>query len=59
MSYLNQNGLEDGNIPKGKACPFLQECGLRNDRCPTQENPKPVNYSCAGARLFSLVREKP
>jgi hypothetical protein len=60
MSYLNQNGLVDGNIPKGQPCPFLEGCGLKNERCPTKDKPNTQHdYSCAGARLHSLIREKP
>lgn len=57
MSYLNANGLKDGNIPAGNACPFLSECGLKFDRCPTSDKPKQVDFSCAAARLFSLTKK--
>lgn len=57
MGYCNSNGLVDGNIPAGKPCPFLDECGLRFDRCPTPDKPKEVDFSCAAARLFSLTKK--
>jgi hypothetical protein len=57
MGYYNENGLVDGNIPIGKACPFIDECKLKMDRCPTQEKPKTVPFSCAAARLHSLLKK--
>lgn len=57
--FLDDNGLVDGNIPKGQACPFLQKCGLRVDGCPTKEKPNNLhNYSCAAARAHSLCRQQ-
>jgi len=59
-SFLDSNGLVDGNIPKGKPCPFLNKCGLRNERCPTEEKPNnEFNYSCAAARAWSLCVYQP
>ena len=61
MDYENANGLVDGNIPAGKACPFLSECNFKEHRlarCPTTEAPKQVDYSCAAARLFSLTKKR-
>lgn len=57
MSYCNENGLVDGNIPAGKPCPFLDECSMKFDRCPTPESTKPVDFSCALARLHSTIAE--
>lgn len=57
-SYLNNNGLEDGNIPVGKPCPFLANCRLRNDSCPNDKNPRTRAYSCAMARLHSMIAEE-
>lgn len=48
--------LVQGLIPKGQPCPFLQDCGLRVGRCPTQEQPKQVDYSCAAARLHDMLK---
>lgn len=56
-NFLNANGLVDGNIPAGKPCPFLKECKMVFDRCPTEDNPKNIDFSCAGARGFSICRE--
>lgn len=63
--YLNANGLVQGLIPEGKGCPFLSQCGLKNERCPTEEKPVPptaysevwkmVGYSCGAARAHSMV----
>lgn len=46
--------LKLGLIPQGEPCPFLSDCGLRIGRCPTKEQPKQVDYSCAAARLWDL-----
>jgi hypothetical protein len=56
-SYLDSNGLEDGKIPAGNCCPAIKECGLRNERCPSESNLLDGPYSCAGARLWSLIRK--
>lgn len=55
MSYLNENGLVDGNIPAGKACPWWKPCNMKVDRCPSEAKPKEVDYSCALARLNSTI----
>lgn len=39
------------------ACPFLDDCLLRSERCPSTEQPKPQPFSCAAARAFSLLLE--
>lgn len=59
LSYLDDNGLVNGDIPKGKACPFLNKCGFKVERCPTKENPKNCDYSCAAARAWSLCAQVP
>jgi hypothetical protein len=57
-NYKNQNGLVNGLIPKGEPCPFLKECGLKNERCPTKAKPNNLyDYSCAAARAWSLIQE--
>ena len=60
LDYLNLNGLVDGLIPIGTACPFTLECELSTPFCPNGSNKK-NHYSCAAARAFSLVslRKKP
>jgi hypothetical protein len=52
----NSNGLIGGNIPAGNSCPFLSECSLRNERCPSAENIKTNDFSCAAARMFSTCK---
>jgi hypothetical protein len=54
IDYLNSNGLIDGNIPKGKPCPWLSQCELRDSNCPTGTN-KNNDFSCGCARAFSLT----
>jgi hypothetical protein len=56
-NYTNSNGLVDGNIPAGQACPFVGECVMKNERCPTEGNVKQCAYSCALARLHSVIAE--
>jgi hypothetical protein len=58
MSYLNTNALVDGNIPAGQSCPFAGECKLIMERCPTEDNLKTVAFSCALARLNSLIKKE-
>lgn len=53
--FRNANGLINGLIPKGKPCPFKKECALSNERCPTKDNLKEVDFSCAAARAFSIM----
>jgi hypothetical protein len=52
----NSNGLINGKIPAGEQCPFLSECNLRNERCPSAENIKTNDFSCAAARMFSTCK---
>ena len=54
LDYLNLNGLVDGLIPIGTACPFTLECELSTPFCPNGSN-KNNDFSCAAARAFSLV----
>ncbi len=55
--YLNSNGLVDGKIPKGQACPCIDLCGRQMPTCPTERNPTVVDFSCALARLWSICKE--
>lgn len=61
LDFVNANGLVDGCIPKGKACPLMNECNMflepNRERigCPTNNVPRSVDYSCATARAFSLL----
>lgn len=55
MSYLNENGLVDGNIPAGKPCPWWGKCSMKVERCPSTTSLKPHAYSCALARLNSTI----
>ena len=57
MSYLNENGLVDGNIPAGNPCPFIKGCNMKIERCPGVGPVKSVDYSCALARLNSTIAE--
>lgn len=57
-NYLNENGLVDGKIPSGKACPFIDTCTWKNERCPSATQTKPNDYSCAAARLHSIAKKK-
>lgn len=56
-SYLNANKLINGLIPAGQACPFLDKCKFKVHTCPTEEKPRPNNFSCAAARLHSAIAE--
>ena len=58
MAEARKTLLVDGNIPAGKACPFLDECGFKKDGCPTVEKPKVNSFSCAGARLWDMIHRK-
>ena len=51
------NQLVDGNIPAGKECSFLEECEFKNERCPSKENHLPVDFSCAHARLITIMKK--
>lgn len=55
ISYLNANGLVAGNIPAKTACPFLAQCAMRNERCPSESVTKDNDFSCAAARAHSLL----
>jgi hypothetical protein len=58
FDHCNANGLVDGRIPVGKPCPFLAKCPMASERCPGFEGQlKPVAYSCAAARGFSICME--
>jgi len=56
FDHTNANGLVDGDIPAGRPCPFLSECGLRMDRCPSPTNLKLHGFSCGCARAFSITK---
>lgn len=47
--------LVDGLIPAGVACPFQHDCKFRFERCPTTDNLKEVDFSCAAARLQDMI----
>ena len=47
--------LVEGLIPAGKPCPFQHDCKFRFERCPTTDNVKEVDFSCAAARLQDLI----
>ncbi len=57
-SYLDDNGLVEGNIPAKQPCPFAGNCTMQNERCPTEGNTKPNAYSCGAARLHSIYKQK-
>lgn len=46
--------LVDGNIPAGQPCPFIDQCSLKNEGCPTKEAVKLGMYSCAAARFMDM-----
>lgn len=54
VDYLNLNGLVNGLIPAGDACPFLAKCDLYTSFCPDGSN-RSKDFSCAAARAFPLV----
>lgn len=51
------NQLVDGNIPAGKECPFLEGCNFKTGVCPTKENPRVKDFSCAAARLHNIAKK--
>jgi hypothetical protein len=51
---LNLDGLVDGKIPRGKPCPWLSLCQLKNEDCPTIEHPNENDLSCGMAILRSI-----
>lgn len=55
IDHTNTNGLVHGDIPADTACPFWTECPYLVERCPTPKNLKPHPYSCAAARLQSII----
>jgi len=57
MSHTNSNGLVNGNIPAGQACHFLGHCKFKQTSCPSTERPHTNPFSCAAARLHSMVSE--
>ena len=56
FDHTNANGLVGGDIPAGQPCPFLSECNLRMDRCPSPENLLPHGFSCGCARAISITK---
>lgn len=50
--------LVDGCIPAGQSCPFLKECQFKFSGCPTPDNLKTNNFSCAAARLHNAIVRK-
>lgn len=59
LAYINANGLIGGKVPAGKPCPFAAECSMINNHCPTDDELKDAPYSCATARMHSLLKEEP
>lgn len=55
----NKSLLVGGNIPAGKACPFIKDCPGKSARCPSEDNLKEVDYSCAAARAFDMINTNP
>ena len=58
LEYLDENGLVGGRIPAGQPCNFYKICDVRMDRCPRAEKLSKRNFSCAAARLFSLIESR-
>lgn len=56
--HTNSNGLVDGNIPAGQACPFVDNCTMKKDICPTKEKVNENPISCGAARIHSLYTLK-
>lgn len=56
-NHENTHGLTDGKIPSGKACPWINNCALRVQTCPTERTAHPTPYSCGLARFHSLMME--
>jgi len=62
IDFCNTNGLVDGRSPKGIECPFKDKCifaafEMKGDaKCRRPDN-MGVNFSCAAARLFSIIEE--
>lgn len=55
--HNNANGLIDGGIPEDKACPWINNCAMRVQTCPTERTAHPTPYSCGLARFHSLMIE--
>jgi len=58
VDWLNNCGLVNGNIPAGNECPFLKECEMLTDNCPSvaRGNIRKHSFSCACARAFALIK---
>lgn len=50
--------LVDGMIPAGQPCPFHNICQFRLDRCPSDQQVKDVDFSCAAARLHDAIERR-
>jgi hypothetical protein len=50
--------LVNGNIPAGQPCPFANTCHFKFERCPTEDNVKMVDFSCAAARLQDMIQQR-
>lgn len=55
INHRNTGGLIDGRVPAGEACPFLAQCSMKNDNCPTKQLTKIVPFSCGAARAHSML----
>lgn len=55
---MRKSHLLGGNIPALTPCPWHARCQVRTERCPTPEQPKQYEFSCALARLFDLTGEE-
>lgn len=56
MNWLNENGLVKGKIPAGTICHYSDKCNSINEYCPTKDNIRDVDFSCARARFMSLEK---
>jgi len=57
-SFLDSNGLVDGNIPPNQPCPFFKKCKMKTNICPSCGNEKEHRFSCALARAHSIMKER-
>lgn len=48
--------LVDGLIPSGTVCPFLKDCNLVDEHCPSEDSLKVVRYNCSAARAHDLLQ---
>jgi hypothetical protein len=55
LDHTNTNGLVNGDIPANQPCPFHTTCPMIFERCPTPENLNPHPFSCACARMQSII----